>query len=251
MKYLLATAALTAAFTGLIQPANASENGSHWGYGNHNGPKVWGTLSPEYRTCHQGRMQSPIDLHSANASGYIDIKESYKSVRLSVTNTGHSLQIPVGNSSFISIQGKVFFLKQLHFHTPSEHVENGKPFPLEAHFVHQAKTGELSVIAVLFKEGSTNPQLDKVIELAPRQTGATLSSEQKFNPEVLLPKQLRSYRYMGSLTTPPCSEGVNWFVLKDALEASPQQIEALNAAIGPNARPVQPIHDRLVLEPLS
>jgi carbonic anhydrase len=145
--------------------------------------------------------------------------------------------------------GKDYTLLQIHFHTPSEHVTNGKPAPMEAHFVHKAADGALAVLGVFYVEGAENTALKAVFDNLPGDPMEAAIKGVHINPADILPANSGFYRYMGSLTTPPCSEGVNWFVLKKPTTASKEQIAAMAKAIGHNARPVQPLNNRLLMEP--
>jgi carbonic anhydrase len=144
------------------------------------------------------------------------------------------------------IDRKEFQLLQFHFHTPSENTINGKYFPMEAHFVHSTKEKELAVVAVMFKIGKENPTLKKLIEKMPKKVNDT--SVVHIKAQDLLPKSLEYYRFNGSLTTPPCTEGVRWFVLKEPLEISKEQLEAFESVMGKNNRPLQSINARIILK---
>jgi len=242
---LLATLAL-----GFSLPAYASDAKSHWSYSGEDGPAHWGDLAAEYATCGTGHMQSPIDLGDAEATGSIKLAADYKAVPLVVLNNGHTVQFNTEDGGTLTEAGVTYDLLQVHFHAPSEHVVNGKPAPLEAHFVHRSKDGALSVIGVFIVEGKANPALATLIKYLPTQvTPATPVEGVTINPNDLLPASMAMYRYMGSLTTPPCSEGVSWHVLSTDITASKERIEALSAVLHMNARPVQPLNDRLLVAP--
>lgn len=228
----------------------ASEAKSHWTYTGEEGPQHWGDLSAEYATCGTGHMQSPIDLADAEATGSIKLATDYKPVPLVVLNNGHTVQFNTEGGGTLSEAGVTYDLLQVHFHAPSEHVVNGKHAPLEAHFVHRSKDGALSVIGVFIVEGKANPALAALIKYLPTKvTPATPIEGVTIDPNDLLPASMAMYRYMGSLTTPPCSEGVNWHVLSTDITASKEQIEALSAVLHMNARPVQPLNERLLVAP--
>jgi len=247
---MVAAAVLSAASLAGAGAALAAEGHAvHWTYQGHGGPAEWGELSPDYHACKVGAMQSPIDLKSANVSADVSIKTDYKPVELEILHNGHTVQFNVGNGSTLTTHGKTFSLLQVHFHTPSEHVADGKPYPLEAHFVHKADDGALAVIGVFYKEGKDNSALKAVFDNLPMHETEAAKKGVTIDPSKMLPAKTDFYRYMGSLTTPPCSEGVNWFVVRTPDEASKAQIDAIHEAMGSNARPAQAPNNRLIVEP--
>jgi len=232
---------------GLIAQAGAAD----WTYEGDTGPDHWGSLSKKFSACQEGLMQSPIDISLANAQSTIETSIDYATGPASVINNGHTIQVNFEPGSYLTSSGQVFPLAQVHFHTPSEHTLNGRHFPLVAHFVHQKKSGSIAVLGVMFEEGSHNKALQEIIDVVPSSTtkSSAIKGDQ-FNPEQLVPKDnLSVLRYMGSLTTPPCSEGVNWHVSKVTLEADNKQIRSLTKLMGNNARPVQPTNNRLIIAP--
>jgi carbonic anhydrase len=231
----------------------AGVHGTHWGYTGHEDPAHWGDLDPQYAECKLGGSQSPINISkeiTVETKGLEPIMFHYITGASEVINNGHSVQVNVKPGSFIQIDGKEFELKQFHFHTPSENQINGKNFPLEAHFVHAAKDGSLAVVAVMFEDGKVNEVINKIWKKMPKKPGQKALcglSTQMIN--ALLPKEKAYYRFDGSLTTPPCSEGVRWFVLKAYLTISKKEVdEFLHTLHHPNNRPVQPINARKVLQ---
>ena len=231
----------------------AGVHSAHWGYTGHEDPAHWGDLDPKYAECKLGGSQSPININKdiiVETKGLAPIDFHYTTSAVSVVNNGHTVQVNIKPGSFIKIDGKEFELKQFHFHTPSENQIDGKNFPLEAHFVHQAKDGALAVVAVMFEDGKDNPIINKIWNKMPRKAGQKVGCGL---PAVmindLLPKDKAYYRFEGSLTTPPCSEGVRWFVLKDYSEISQKEVnEFLHTLHHPNNRPVQPVNARKVLQ---
>jgi len=220
----------------------------HWSYEGEGAPDHWMTLSSDFTTCGAGKMQSPIDLQAVNARGTAVAATQYHASPLTILNNGHTVQANFAKGSKLVSGGHEFGLVQVHFHTPSEHAISGKHYPLVAHFVHADSAGKLAVLGILFEEGQSNAELAKVIAAAPKQKqGATEVAGVKLDPNGMLPGSLNVYRYMGSLTTPPCSEGVNWHVADQPVTASKEQIAALQAIMGSNARPVQPINNRLIV----
>ncbi|WGE87136.1 carbonic anhydrase family protein [Actinobacillus equuli subsp. haemolyticus] len=220
----------------------------HWSYEGDSSPSHWGTIDESFKLCQIGKNQSPVDLSQAIASTkqHLTLSSSL-SGEYQIENNGHTLQAtPTQAVSPIQLDNKQFILKQFHFHTPSEHTFKRKHFPIEAHFVHQSAQGELAVLAVMFKQGEENPALTPLIT---KILANGESTKNVLNPQQLLPKSQEYFRLNGSLTTPPCSEGVNWVVFKTPLDASKAQIDSMKKIIGQeNNRPVQPINSRIVIE---
>lgn len=212
-------------------------------------PEFWGTLSPEYASCN-GRNQSPINIEKTVRAELSPIEFKYTPGAYELVNNGHTLQVNFRQGSTIKIEGEEFALKQFHLHAPSENKIKGATFPMEAHLVHANSAGDLAVIGVMFKIGDANPTLEKAWDELPLLKGQTASIAGHFSANGLLPRSGEYYRFNGSLTTPPCSEGVRWFVMKESMTASHDQIEMFSAALGGhhNNRPVQPLNARLVLE---
>lgn len=238
---LLAGAALTsgAAFAGQ----------AHWGYTGQQGPEHWGQLAPEYALCTSGKNQSPVNLSGFVEAQLSDIGFDDPGQATEILNNGHTVQINYTPGSTIEVDGHQFELKQFHFHSPSENRVDGRSYPLEAHFVHADKDGNLAVVAVLFEKGAQNAVLAKLWARLPGQEGGAHALMNRVRAIDLLPEDRTYYRFDGSLTTPPCTEGVLWLVLKTAVHASPAQIEAfVHTLHHPNNRPVQALNARAVLE---
>ncbi len=232
----------------------AGQGGAPWGYAGAGAPENWGRLSKDYHLCLLGTEQSPIDIGGAPFDGatVAPIDFDYRLSPVEITNTGHTIQVNYAPGSGITLRGTRFELLQVHFHTPGEHAVQGQRAPMEAHFVHQSAEGELAVVGVLMREGEENLALSEFWSLMPRQAGETRQEKRVLiNARDLLPHDTGYYRYMGSFTTPPCSEGVNWQVMAEPVSASAQQIQFFAKLIGENARPVQPSGKRLVLAPLA
>ena len=170
-----------------------------------------------------------------------------------VVNNGHTIQVDFDDGDSLSIGDERFKLVQFHFHAPSEHTVAGRSLPMEVHLVHRSDSGVFAVVGVLIAEGRHNPAYDPIWEHLPRETEAHESlAELTIDLEELLPKRRLAFRYIGSLTTPPCSEGVRWFVLAEPVELSAEQIAAFAAIYDHNNRPTQPLHGRsLVLEKIE
>ena len=225
--------------------ATSATRPPHWSYQGHEGPEHWGTLSPEFATCGTGHTQSPIDHGGFDAKQAVAVSTDYHAGPLMLLNNGHTVQANFVTGSTLSSGGHSYGLVQVHFHTPSEEAFNGEHYPMVAHFVHKDTAGKLAVLGVLFEEGAPNAELAKLIAHAPKsETPSHEIANAEFNPAALLPHDLHVYRYAGSLTTPPCTEGVNWHVALTPVTASKAQIEEIHAIIGNNARPVQPLNGR-------
>ena len=227
-----------------------AEHHKPYGYGADNGPEKWGQLSDKYALCERGDMQSPIDLAGANARANVKIAVDYQPGPLTVSNKGLTVQADFAPGSSMTSGGSKFNLIQIHFHTPSEHAISGKRYPLTGHFVHASDDGRLGVLGVMFEEGAANGTLAQILAATPaKKSDARTVAGQTIDPNKMLPADRAVYRYMGSLTTPPCSEGVNWHVLKHPITASADQIAAFGKLMGNNARPVRALNNRLVVAP--
>lgn len=236
---------------GLPHLALANEETGRWSYDGDTDPAHWGDLGLDFATCKLGRMQSPIDLARGAAQGDLHYQTDYQPVPLTIWNTGRTIMLPAKGAGVLTEGGQDFALLQVHFHTPSEHLLDGKSYPAEIHLVHQAAVGRLSVLGVFVEEGEHNPAFDQFLKHIPAAAGApVLIPDGSFDPAELLPEKGAIHRYVGSLTTPPCSESVAWHVLAQPIGASGEQIAALSSVMGHNNRPVQPLNDRLLVHPM-
>ncbi len=211
------------------------------------GPANWKNLCDGFSDC-GGKAQSPINIdtnHIVNGVESKPIKVQYARSKVSIVNNGHTVQFNVSKGNNAILDDKEYKLLQFHYHSPSEHMIDGQHFPLEVHFVHQHSDSDYAVIGVIFKEGSENVLLQKYLDFFPKSKGQ-YNSEEEIDLESLLPMDKSYYRYNGSLTTPPCSEVVNWYVLRTPITASKEQIEKFSSILKGNYRPVQPINDRVV-----
>ncbi|MDX1915721.1 MAG: carbonic anhydrase family protein [Methylophilus sp.] len=230
-------------------PPKGSGHTEHWSYEGKQGPENWGKLSPEYAACDTGSNQSPIDIKSTIHAALKPIRTIQKFPAKEMINNGHTIQINFNTGNMMVLDKSAFQLKQVHFHTPSENMVDGRAYPLEAHFVHADDKGNLAVLAVMFKEGEANQTLEKLWPLMPKEINQAIPLKVRFTPNDLMPIRQQYYRFGGSLTTPPCSEGVRWVLMKAPLTASKEQIKAFEAIIHHhNSRPVQPLNGRIVLE---
>jgi len=235
--------------------AVVAQEAPHWDYEEH-GPTTWGKVSPAFIACAEGKSQSPIDIRNAEASKSAEIRAAYKPASLrivhnihtaDVVNTGHSIQVNFPQGDSLTIGDATYSLLQFHFHGPSEHTVNGKHFPMEMHLVHMSADKKLAVISVLIEQGKANKAFDPIWANLPNKRGIETHLENVIvDVEQLMPKNRSAYRYDGSLTTPPCSEGVKWIVVKDPVQLSEAQIKAFGAIVWKNNRPVQRLNGRKV-----
>ncbi|MGL6556301.1 carbonic anhydrase [Aeromonas dhakensis] len=220
----------------------------HWEYSGEAGPAKWASLTPEFGQC-AGRNQSPVNLSGLVKAELAPLQFHYLAGGHSVTNNGHTVQVDYAPGSILELDGMHFTLKQFHFHAPSENLIEGKSYPLEGHLVHVNDQGELAVVAVMFEPGKANGALSQVWQSLPAKAGEQRQLKEAVSAEPLLPAKRDYYRFSGSLTTPPCSEGVRWLVMKQPVQVSEAQIDTFKAVMHhPNNRPVQPLHGRLVLQ---
>ena len=243
--------AATALFAFTAPALAADDHGSHWTYGGGAGPDNWGKLKPEYSTCGAGVQQSPIDIAVSNSidADLSEIEFFYRPTDLNVLNNGHTIQANYGEGSTITVNGDSYELLQFHFHAPSEHTLNGKAYDMEVHFVHKNTQGELAVVGIFMEKGSANAALETIWENMPAKANTTHKlSGISIHGKDLLPGDASEYfHYKGSLTTPPCTESVSWYVLKTPIQVSAEQIDAFASLVPDNARPIQPLHRRFVL----
>ena len=221
----------------------------HWTYEGEEGPEHWGELKPDYKTCTIGTQQSPINLAKPVHAELSKLVLDWKPFPLTVTHNGHTIvvNIPPGNTTSEG-DGEKFNLIQFHLHHPSEHLLDGKPLPMEAHFVHfNEKKDQALVIGVFLLEGAANPAWTSVFSNLPKEKGE-IKTSLTLDPNELLPAKHDRYRYEGSLTTPACGEFVHWNVLKASMTASAEQIKALGGLFSNNARPVLPLNRRFLLD---
>jgi carbonic anhydrase len=237
---------------GLLLPAlflhASSDNDGkpHWEYEGHNGPERWGEMYPDWAIASKGKEQSPIDLAFAASSNLPEITFDYKASPLEVVNNGHTIQVNYKPGSTIKVGDETFELLQFHFHSPSEHTVENSFYGMEVHFVHKNKNGELGVIGVFLAHGKANKTLQKILDNAPLEPGKNEVNGVTIDANDFLPSDKRYYAYSGSLTTPPCSEGVRWHVMRDPINVSEEQINKFREIVGENARPTQPLNQRIV-----
>ncbi|MBF0423425.1 MAG: carbonic anhydrase family protein [Magnetococcales bacterium] len=228
---------------------DAGHLSSHWSYSGATGPQYWDRLNPKYGVCAQGVNQSPINLQSFIDAKLPPIEFAYSGQASEILYNGHTVQVNFpAHSASIRIDGNTFELKQFHLHAPAENQIENTVYAMEAHFVHADQSGHLAVVAIMMQGGKTNPALEGLWREFPTQADGPHPLKVPFFAESMLPVNREYYRYNGSLTTPPCTEGVRWLVLKQAIPVSDQQIKRFTTLMRhPNNRPVQPVNARMVL----
>jgi carbonic anhydrase len=232
--------------------AGAQEENAHWTYEGETGPDHWGELDPGYAACSTGEAQSPIDIADPTEGDLVDVTVSYQPASpLKIINNGHTIQVNIDPGSTAEIDGVEYELKQFHFHTPSEHAVDGEHQAMELHLVHKTADDETAVLGVLLKEGTGGEAFEPVFANLPPEEGPEQTVEAIVNPADLLPAVGTTYRYGGSLTTPPCTEGVHWLIFTEPVEISTEQVEAFRAIIAANNRPLQPANERTIEEDTS
>jgi carbonic anhydrase len=218
-----------------------------WSYQGEHAPAHWGDLEPQYRSCKVGQLQSPIDIRGAKPARLPAIDFAYGSSPLRIVDNGHTVQVTPVPGSYITLGGVRHDLLQVHFHHPAEEQVGGKGFPMVAHLVHKDAEGRLAVVAVLLEEGAANPFIEKVWMHLPAKEGREDDpAGVSVDLAGLLPASRGYYTFAGSLTTPPCSEGVTWFVLKTSVTVSPAAVAAFAKRYPDNARPLQPLNGRVI-----
>jgi carbonic anhydrase len=213
---------------------------AHWDYAGAMGPENWGK---EFPTCGRGKSQAPLNIKGPFEKVRFNVAPDYKQGQLKVVNNGHTIQVNVPAGSKIRIDGKPYDLLQFHFHRPSEEHIDGKPSAMVIHFVHKNMEGELAVLGVMLREGNENPGIKTLWTHAPKAEGPEVVPDGvMFNPANLLPKEMDFFHYDGSLTTPPCTEKVKFFILKSQVNIAKEQVTDFPFKM--NARPVQPANGR-------
>lgn len=226
---------------------------AHWSYEGEAGPQAWGQLKPEFNLCAIGKRQSPINIvEDATLQGPAEaLQFAYNASNAVVVNNGHTIQVDVQGDNTLTVRGSRYRLVQFHFHTPSEEMINQKRAAMVAHLVHQNDEGQLAVVAVLLEPGASNALIDKVWTYMPLDAGDRVRMPADLlNLTELLPADQRYYQFMGSLTTPPCTEGVLWMVLKQPVPIGKAQYKLFSQLYPNNARPVQPLNGRPVRDAL-
>lgn len=224
---------------------------SHWSYQGEAGPQSWDKLNPEYKMCADGKRQSPIQIDSSTTlvGPAEPLQFNYQPSAGTVVNNGHTLQVDVEGDNTLTVRGNTYRLLQFHFHHPAEEMVNNRGFAMVAHLVHRNLQGQLAVVAVLMDPGQASPLIHKVWTYLPLEVSDRVRVPAgTIDLKELLPQDQRYYQFMGSLTTPPCSEGVLWMVLKTPATLSSDQLKLFGQLFPNNARPVQALNGRIVRE---
>ena len=231
-----------------VETPHAAEHPAHWDYAGSGGPETWGQMKPEFAKCSTGTRQSPIDIRDGIKVSLDPVQFDYKPSAFRVIDNGHTVQVNVSPGNSIEVMGRRFELLQFHFHRPSEERINGRQFDMVAHLVHKDLEGKLAVVAVLLDRGSVQPLVQMVWNNLPLEKGDEVAARATLDLNALLPAERGYYTYMGSLTTPPCSEGVLWMVMKQPVPISPEQVSIFARLYPMNARPIQSASGRLIKE---
>ncbi len=233
-----------------VEPAQAARpaHATHWEYAGTGGPETWGQMKPEFSKCSTGLRQSPIDIRDGIKVELDPVRFDYKPSAFRVIDNGHTVQVNVGAGNSIEVMGRRYELLQFHFHRPSEERINGKQFDMVVHLVHKDLDGRLAVVAVLLDRGAAQPLIQSVWNNLPLEKGEEVPARTQLNLNDLLPPERNYFTYMGSLTTPPCSEGVLWMVMKQPVPVSAEQIGIFARLYPMNARPIQSASGRLIKE---
>lgn len=230
-------------------PALQHATGGHaeWGYAGDNGPERWASLGSDYQICADGREESPIDLRAPITAAFGPLRTSYSAAPATLVNNGHTVQLDAAAGQMFSVHDRRYELVQMHVHHPSEHLLDGRRFPLEFHLVHRSPDGTLGVIGVFGELGAINPALEPLFASLPAEKGEKRRLGDPFSVGSVLPASRRYLTYEGSLTTPPCTENVDWFVFEQPITVGPTQVDRFETLYRANARPVQRQLRRFVL----
>ncbi len=247
-KVLILTLVATLGMSALALAGGGGGDKLHWGYAGETGPEHWGSLAPEFKMCGEGKKQSPINITGAVKGDLPELIFDYDDSDLQLVNNGHTIKAAYSSGSSINVGGDRYQLLQFHFHSKSENAIEGELFPMEAHLVHANAAGELAVVGVMFKEGEANPLLERLWRYTPSKANSTMSAPGSIEVADLLPKSPAYYAFTGSLTTPPCTEGVRWMVLKQPVTVSKEQIAKFRRFFDDHDtnRPVQALNGRTV-----
>jgi len=238
---------------GLVLVAAGISQGHHaehvWDYGEQLGPSHWGDLKPEFAPCKAGHRQSPIDIRDPQKADLPPLQLDYKPSGLHIIDNGHTIMVNYRPGSFMSVGGKKYALQQFHFHRPSEEKINGKNFDMTVHLVHADENGKVAVVAVLLQQGEENTLVRELWKDLPKEKDKEeLLDQIQIDVSQILPSTRGYYTFSGSLTTPPCSEDVTWYVLRKPVTVSAAEIEQFSRLYRNDARPTQPLYGRVVME---
>lgn len=229
-------------------PAPAVRHSDHWAYEGENGPANWGKINTDWAKCGTGNRQSPIDIRDGMRVDLEQIVFDYKPSSFNVVDNGHTIQVTLSGGNYITVQNRSYELVQFHFHRPSEERINGRGFEMVVHLVHKDAEGRLAVVAVLLERGKPQNMIQTVWNNLPLEKFDTVAPSVVLDVNEILPQRREYYTFMGSLTTPPCSEGVLWLVMKEPMQASPAQMALFSRLYPLNARPIQASSGRVIKE---
>ena len=227
--------------------AGFAADGAHWSYEGATGPGHWGDVDAASKVCAVGSQQSPIDIQSSIKSQLPPLQIGWRKKPDMIVNNGHTIQINTDPGNALTVGKDKYDLLQFHFHHPSEHLIAGKSYPMEAHFVHRNAAGSLAVVGVLMTAGKPNAAFAQIATAMPAAAGSPQKMKSAVDMNLLLPAQRNYYRYSGSLTTPPCSEVVDWLLLREPIQVAKTDIDAFAKLFPMNARPAQKDNRRFVL----
>jgi carbonic anhydrase len=225
----------------------AAQDKPQWSYEGAQGPSHWGDLDADSKVCSIGSQQSPVDVGETIRAQLPQLRMAWAKKADTIVNNGHTIQVNFGEGSSLTVGNEQFALVQFHFHRPSEHRLGGKSYPMEVHFVHRHASGKLAVVGVLMSAGRANPSFNKVVTTMPQKEGPAVPADPGIDPNRFLPARRTYFRYEGSLTTPPCSETVDWLLLTQPMPVAEADIDAFAKLYANNARPVQKLDRRFVL----
>ena len=228
--------------------APAAPRRIEWAYEGEGGPSHWARLRGEYATCGSGKRQSPIDIRDGIAVNLESIKFDYRLAQFRIIDIGHTVQVKLAPGQGLTVMGKRYELQQLQFHRPAEERINGRSYDMSAHLVHRSEDGQVAIVAVLLEKGAEHPLIQTLWNNLPLEQGVEFASEDAIDANSLLPENRAYWTYMGSLTTPPCTEGVLWMVLKQPAQVGAEQLAIFSRVFRGNARPVQASNGRLIKE---
>ena len=231
----------------ICAPSSFAAEGAHWGYEGEHGPAHWGDMDAASKACSVGSQQSPIDIQTSIKAKLPPLRMAWHKKPDMIVNNGHTIQINTDPGNTLTVGKDKYELLQFHFHHPSEHLIAGKHYPMECHFVHRNKAGTLAVVGALMTAGKPNAAFKQIAAAMPASAGDPVKMSAGVDMNKLLPAKRGYYRYEGSLTTPPCSEVVNWLLLRDAIQVAQADIDAFAKIFPMNARPPQKDHRRFVL----
>ena len=224
--------------------------GTHWSYDGEHGPANWSKINIDWAACNTGKRQSPIDIRDGIKVDLEKISFDYKPTSFSVVDNGHTIQVTLFGGNYITVMNQTFELLQFHFHRPSEERINGKSAEMVVHLVHKNAEGRLAVVAVLLERGQAHRGIQTIWNNLPLEKNDVVHPSVVIDPADFLPGQRDYYTYMGSLTTPPCTEGVLWMVMKQPMQAAPAQMALFSRLYPMNARPIQSSAGRVIKESL-